>query len=50
MLTGSLGAALLATVVLRLRDRAYRRLADAEADGSGQDGAVITGGRASHGG
>ncbi|MEV5740569.1 Na+/H+ antiporter NhaA [Microbispora rosea] len=32
VLTGSLVAALLATVVLRLRDRAYRRLAEAEAE------------------
>ncbi|WP_405086687.1 Na+/H+ antiporter NhaA [Microbispora sp. NBC_01389] len=31
VLTGSLGAALLATVILRLRDRVYRRLAEAEA-------------------
>ncbi|MGW5262985.1 Na+/H+ antiporter NhaA [Microbispora sp. NPDC004025] len=34
VLAGSLVAALLATVVLRLRDRAYRRLAEAESAGS----------------
>ncbi|RGA02445.1 Na+/H+ antiporter NhaA [Microbispora triticiradicis] len=32
VLTGSLVAALLATVILRLRDRVYRRLAETEAD------------------
>ncbi|WP_169984130.1 Na+/H+ antiporter NhaA [Microbispora sp. H10836] len=59
VLAGSLVAALLATVVLRLRDRAYRRLAEAETAGSeaagsetagaGRAGAVATGDRAPYG-
>ena len=38
VLTGSLAAALLATVVLRARDRAYRRICAAEAADSDHDG------------
>ncbi|MEV4455583.1 Na+/H+ antiporter NhaA [Microbispora sp. NPDC049633] len=43
VLAGSLVAALLATVVLRLRDRAYRRLAEAETAGSARAGAERAG-------
>ncbi|GAB3905930.1 hypothetical protein GCM10027612_76330 [Microbispora bryophytorum subsp. camponoti] len=45
VLTGSLVAALLATVVLWLRDRAYRRLADAEAAGPAGAESVVGGRR-----
>jgi Na+:H+ antiporter, NhaA family len=38
VLTGSLIAALLATIVLRLRNRAYRRIEAAESPGAGHDG------------
>jgi NhaA family Na+:H+ antiporter len=38
VLTGSLAAALLAAVVLRLRDRAYRRIRDAETLDRNHDG------------
>ena len=37
VLTGSLGAALLATVILRLRNRTYRRIHDAENTDADQD-------------
>ncbi|WP_182906467.1 Na+/H+ antiporter NhaA [Microbispora sp. H13382] len=43
VLAGSLVAALLATVVLRLRDRAYRRLAEAETAGSETAGSETAG-------
>ena len=39
MLTGSLAAALLAAVVLRLRNRAYRRIREAELADQDHDGA-----------
>ncbi|MEV0729245.1 Na+/H+ antiporter NhaA [Polymorphospora sp. NPDC050346] len=38
VLTGSLGAALLATVVLRIRNRAYRRIHEAETIDANHDG------------
>jgi Na+:H+ antiporter, NhaA family len=38
VLAGSLAAALLAAVVLRLRDRAYRRIRDAETLDRNHDG------------
>lgn len=38
VLTGSLIAALLATVILRLRNRVYRRIHESETTGLGQDG------------
>lgn len=42
ILAGSLAASLLATIVLRLRNRAYRRIEAAEASGVGDEGTLGT--------